>query len=139
MRVIFDTNVYVSMAIRSTKLKPLRDAWETGLFTTLITTYLLAEVEDVLRRPKLAPYLDVEDVTAFMEQVKTLGEAVIVKQPHPEFRDPKDRYLLAMLRDGEADVLVTGDVLLLELESFLNKPILNPAQFIVYLEKDKES
>jgi uncharacterized protein len=139
MRVIFDTNVYVSMVIRSTKLKPLRDAWETELFTTLITTYLLAEVEDVLSRPKLAPYLDVGEVEVFMGQVKTLGEAVTVKQPHPEFRDPKDRYLLAMLRDGEADVLVMGDVLLLELESFLNKPILNPAQFMAYLEEDKES
>jgi uncharacterized protein len=139
MRVIFDTNVYVSMAIRSTRLKPLRDAWETELFTTLITTYLLAEVEDVLSRPKLAPYLDAEDIEAFMGQVKTLGEAVTVKQPHPEFRDPKDRYLLAMLRDGEADVLVTGGVLLLELNHFEGKPVVNPVQFMAYLEKSKES
>lgn len=134
MRVVLDTNVLVSMAIRSTKLQPLRNAWETRRFTTLITTYLLSEVEDVLTRPKLARYLDAEDIEAFMEQVTTLGEAVTLKQPHPEFRDPKDRYLLAMLRDGEADILVTGDSLLLELKTFEEKPIMNPTEFLTLLE-----
>jgi uncharacterized protein len=99
--------------------------------------YLLSEVEDVLTRPKLSRYLDTEDIKAFMEQVTTLGEAVTVEQPHPEFRDPKDRYLLAMLRDGEADVLVTGDIRLLELEAFEEKPIMNPTTFITrYLLED---
>jgi uncharacterized protein len=139
MRVVLDANVLVSMAIRSTKLQPLRNAWETRRFTALITTYLLSEVEDVLTRPKLARYLDPEDIEAFMELTTTLGEAVTLKQPHPEFRDPKDRYLLAMLRDGEGDVLVTGDVRLLELENFAGQTIMNPTTFMTLLFSKKDS
>jgi uncharacterized protein len=139
MRVVFDANVFVSMALRSKKLQPLRNAWETRRFTVLVTTYLLAEVEDVLLRPKLANYLNLEEVKTFMELVTTLGEAVVIKQPHPEFADPKDRYLLAMLRDGEADILVTGDALLLGLKSLQEKPIVNPAQFMAYLLDDDKA
>jgi uncharacterized protein len=138
MRVVLDTNVFVSMAIRSTKLQPLRDAWETERFTALMTTYLLSEVEDVLTRPKLARYLGAGDIKTFIDLMTTLGEAVTLNQPHPEFRDPKDRYLLAMLRDGGADVLVTGDRLLLELEEFEEKPIMNPANFLKSLEDYSE-
>jgi uncharacterized protein len=139
MRVVLGTNVLVSMAIRSTKLQRLRNAWETGRFTALVMTYLLSEVEDVLTRPKLSRYFDQEDIGAFIELVTTLGAAVTLKQPHPEFRDPRDRFLLAMLRDGEADVVVTGDIRLLELKTFEDKPIINPTTFMAdYLVDDDE-
>lgn len=138
MRVIFDTNVFVSFALGSRALAPLQNAWQTGRFTVLVSTYLLAEIEDVLKRPKLAPYLDLDDIEAFLELVTLLGEAVIVKQPFPEFSDPKDRYLLAMLRDGEGDVLVTGDAALLELETFEGKTIVNPTAFITRLFSKKD-
>ena len=55
--------------------------------------------------------------------------------PHPDFSDPKDRYLLAMLRDSDAELLVTGDKTLLALESFDNKPILPPAGFLARLKE----
>ena len=118
----------VSLAIRR-RLQPLRDAWEKEQFTVLVSAYLLAEVEDVLRRPKLASYVDAADATQFTRLLRALGEPVSFGQPHPAFSDPKDRYLLAMLRDGGADLLVTGDKALLALESFEGRPILSPAQF----------
>lgn len=55
------------------------------------------------------------------------------KQPFPEFGDPKDRYLLAMLKGSDAEALVTGDGALLELGAFENKLILTPADFLIRL------
>jgi predicted nucleic acid-binding protein len=67
--------------------------------------------------------------------VRLLTEGILF----PDFPDPKDRYLLAMLRDGEADVLVTGDTLLLELKRFEEKPMISPAQFMALLKESERS
>ena len=118
------------MAMQSRRLQPLRDAWEGGRFTVLLSAYLLAETEDVLRRPKIATYLSAADAARFMRLLRALGEPVGLNLPHPEFSDPKDRYLLAMLRDGNADLLVTGDKALLALEHLERKPIVSAAVFV---------
>ena len=73
MRVVLDTNVYVSMAIRSTALKPMRTAWQTGRFTTVVSRYLLAEVQDVLVRDKFAPFIDPEAVRRFLNRLLNLA------------------------------------------------------------------
>ena len=130
MRIVLDSNVLVSMAIRSRRLQPLRDAWEGGRFTALVSAELLAETEDVLRRPKLATHLSTADVAPFLRLLRALGEPVSLTLPYPEFSDPKDRYLLAMLRDGDADLLVTGDKALLKMEQFEGKSILSAAAFV---------
>ena len=114
MRVVLDGNVLVSMAIRGQRVQPLRDAWEGGHFTALVSAYLLAEVGDVLRRPKLAPFVGAEDATRFVRLLRALGEPVSPELPHPEFSDPEDRYLLAMVRGGGAGFLITGDKALRE-------------------------
>ena len=135
MRVILDTNVYVSMAIRSVALEPLRGAWETKRFSTLISIYLLVEVEAVLKRTKFAPLISKAAAERFLERVAQLGEPTMLKLPHPDFSDPKDRYLLAMLRDSDAELLITGDKTLLALKSFDHKPILPPAGFLARLKE----
>jgi uncharacterized protein len=134
MHIIFDANVLVSMALGSKKLQLLRDAWEDKQFMLLLSTYLLSEVQEVLSRPKLARYLDEESRESFIRLVKGLSVAVTVKQPHPKFRDPKDSYLLAMPRDTDAEMLITGDSALLELKVFQEKPIINPTKFLELLQ-----
>ena len=134
MRVVLDSNVLVSFALRSPALKALQIAWRAKRFTSLISFYLLAEVEDVLGREKFVPYLTVEDRTRFVRDLQALSAIVQPRQPFPEFGDPKDRYLLAMLRDSEAELLVTGDKLLLALETFEAKPVVTPAGLLARLK-----
>lgn len=124
----------MSFALGSQALEPLQNAWKAGRFTLLVSHYLLLEVNTVLKRDKFAKRVTSEDREAFLNNITALAEAVVVKQPFPDFRDPKDRYLLAMLRDGEADVLVTGDIRLLELKTFEGKPIMNPTELLTLLE-----
>lgn len=61
MLVVLDSNVLVSFAIRSSKLQPLQNAWRAKRFTSLVSLYLLAEVEDVLSREKFERYITRED------------------------------------------------------------------------------
>lgn len=134
MRVVLDSNVLVSFALRSEKLKPLQNAWRAGRFTLLTSPYLLAEVEDVLGREKFARYLSPDARRQFLEDLRMLGMTVQPRQPFPDFEDPKDRYLLAMLKGSDAEVLVTGDKALLALGAVAGKPILSVSEFIRRLE-----
>lgn len=135
MQVVLDSNVLVSFALRSSKLKPLQDAWRAKRFSSLVSPYLLAEVEDVLGREKFARYVTLEDRARFVQDVRALSEVVRPRQPFPEFGDPKDRYLLAMMRDGDAEALVTGDKRLLDLGDFESKPVISPAELLASLTR----
>jgi len=130
LQVIFDTNIFVSFALKSSKLKKLQDAWLDNKLTVVISSYLLAEVENVLSRDKFSKYITPEDTTKFLELVKVLNKVVIPQQPFPEFSDKKDSYLLAMLRDSDASVLITGDKKLLELERYADNLIISPQDFL---------
>lgn len=130
MQLILDANILVSFALRSKSLKPLQDAYIAKLFTPVTSTYLLSEVENVLSRPKFEKYIDREEIEQVMLVMLMLGKVVQIKQPFPEFSDPKDRYLLAMLRDSDAKLLVTGDKKLLELKEYANKVIISAQEFI---------
>ena len=133
MLVVLDSNVLVSFALRSRALKPLQDAWRAERFSSLVSPYLLAEVEDVLGRAKFVPYLSAEDRAQFVRDLLAFSEVVRPRQPFPEFEDPKDRYLLAMLRDSDAEGLVTGDKALLALGDFEGKPTISPSDFLAHL------
>lgn len=135
MRVVLDTNILVSFALRSQALAPLRQAWEAGRFGTLVNRLLLEELSEVLAREKLARYVPPKDRREFLELVRALGEPVPIRRPFPEFGDPKDRYLLAMLRDSDAEALVTGDGALVALLKYDSKPILPPSEFLRRLDQ----
>jgi uncharacterized protein len=128
MRALLDVNVLLSIAIGT--LQPIRDAWKAGRFSLCISEPLIRELSEVLNRPKFARYLEPDGAAAFVEEVVELSTWVVVREPYPDFTDPKDRFLLAMLRDGEVDLLVTGDKALLSLGDFEGKPIVSPATFV---------
>jgi predicted nucleic acid-binding protein len=45
-------------------------------------------------------------------------------------RDPKDNFLLALAKDGRADLLITGDKELLDLAVFEGTRIVSPSSFL---------
>lgn len=137
IRVVLDTNVLISLALAQRgPLLELREAWAAGRFVVLAAAPLLDEVRRVLERPKIADRLSRERRDGLLLRLERLTEPVVCREPYPEFSDPADDFLLAMLRDGDADLLVTGDGALLELGRFEGKEILTAAAFVEQLRAD---
>ena len=65
-----------------------------------------------------------------MADLEVLTLPIELTDPYPDFSDPDDRFLLAMVRDGGADVLVTGDRALLELNTFEGVPVVSAREFL---------
>ena len=136
LRVVVDVNVLVSAAIRRSGVPAaILSAWRAGQFELVISDLLLAELRDVLARPHVARFVtraETEELVAALELSGTF-----VGDPPPSERlvpgDPDDDYLVALARAGGAQVIVTGDVHLLELD--LQPPAVTPREFLVRLEQ----
>lgn len=131
MRVVLDTNVFVSAAISNgAPHRILQDWLVRRRFELIMCPQLLAEVTEVLtERPKLRRWISLEDARALLDRLG--AEADLVDDPDeivPTTRDSDDDYLIALARAHNATCIVSGDLDLLEWEE-ADPPVLSPADF----------
>jgi uncharacterized protein len=138
MRVLVDTNVFVSAAItlrRPTSAPAsIFRRWQAGAFGVLICPAILSELYDIQRRPYFAKPSVASTLAGIVALLTELAE-VVPDSPllDIEVRDPNDAAILAAAHHGQADFLVTGDEDLLVL-SGLVVPVTNPATFLALLK-----
>ncbi|MGA9864875.1 MAG: putative toxin-antitoxin system toxin component, PIN family [Acetobacteraceae bacterium] len=128
MRLVVDTNVFVSAAIKETSWPALVVRWLdrfTGLLKTEATEQ---EIMEVLRRPRIAE--DVAPIFADrLGRIFAAAELVKITEKITGCRDPKDDKFLELAVNGRADVIVSGDADLLVLNAFRRISIITPAIF----------
>jgi uncharacterized protein len=128
IKVIFDTNVWVSFLIGK-KLSILSEYISSGVIKIVVTQQLLNEIKDVTSRPAIKKYFPQHAVTQLINLLKVIAIMVDVQPVHTDCKDPKDNFLLDLIDFSKADYLVTGDKQLLELNPFMTAVILKPADF----------
>ena len=97
---------------------------------------LLAELDRVLAYPKLRQYYTKEEHKRFVALLMALSEVVELPETIPRIcRDPDDDQVIACAVVGKADVIVSGDRDLLELEQVGRIAIRSATQFLEILEE----
>jgi putative PIN family toxin of toxin-antitoxin system len=129
MRLVVDTNVFVSAALKQASWPGMvvrRLDRHGGLLKTDMTE---SEVLAVLPRPciasKIAP-LFLENVCRLL----ALATLVEITETVTGCRDADDDKFLGLAVNGEADVIVRGDADLLALDRFRGIPIITLAAFL---------
>lgn len=139
MRVVLDTNVLVSALLaKGGTMETVWTTWRSGRFDVLACEELFVEVREVLERPKLRRLLTRRGVDSLLDALRTTGVAVALREPYPSAPDPDDDFVLALVRDGAADALVTGDAALIDLGTFEGAPIIRPIEFVDALARTLE-
>ncbi len=130
LRVVFDTNVLVS-AILGPKSTPRR-AFDLAIVkgTVLISQATLAELDEVLSRPKFIRYISTARRLEFLSAYICEASLIDISQSIDACRDQKDNMFLEVAVCGQATVIVTGDGDLLALNPFQGIHVLSPEQFI---------
>ena len=136
MKAVLDTNVLVS-AVLSQAGPPasILQAWQRGDFQFVSSAPLLAELDAVLRRPRLRDRLGWSDQEV-MDFVIALAGSVILVQPAEQINvvaDEADNRVVEAAVSGEVDYVVTGDVDLLSLGSHQGIQVVTPARFAAIL------
>jgi putative PIN family toxin of toxin-antitoxin system len=130
MRVVLDTNVIVSAALKEASWPGETLRWVGrygGLLKTAITKL---DVMAVLQRPRIAAKIS-GDFLEGLRPVFAAAELVNVTETITACRDPNDDRFLELAVNGHADVIVSGDGDLLALDTFRGIPIITPAAFVL--------
>ncbi len=132
-RLVVDTNVFVSgILFGGTPRKILTHVKERNV-VLLISPELEHEILE-----KLTKFDALGELYEDMRFMLAHGALKVVPtQSVTVCRDPKDNMLLALAREGNADVLITGDRDLLVLKYFEHTAIMTPRQFLASAAKTK--
>lgn len=133
MRLILDTNLWISFLISSTYEK-LDELILNQDCTLLFSDELLEEFVAVAHRPKLRKYISRDEIEDILETIDEVAEFVYVTSTISECRDPKDNFLLSLAVDGKADYLLTGDKDLLVLKQIGSTKIKTISEFFDEIE-----
>jgi len=130
MRVVIDTNILVSFAIRPSKdfEKVFDHIAAHGV--TLVSQDTVSELFTVLSRDKFSAYLSQGSVITYVEWYIGISESVTVIAPVAACRDPKDDKFLALAVAGKADCIIAGDQDLLDMRSYEGILIYRAREFI---------
>jgi putative PIN family toxin of toxin-antitoxin system len=129
MRIVVDTNIFVSSVLKANSFPFLVVRWidqHAGLLKSPATEQ---EILNVLGRPHIAAVT----IPSFRQDLAKLlakAEMVTIVERIVACRDPTDDKFLELAVNGRADLMVTGDGDLLALDPFRDIPILTPAAFL---------
>ena len=110
MRVVLDTNVLIGALITSgTPPNALYRAWLRDEFDLVTSAAQIAEIADVVSRPRLEKFIDANEAADILDY---LGLRAIILDDPPGVHlspDPRDNPILAAAIAGNADLIVSGD------------------------------
>lgn len=129
-----DPNLWISVLMRGKVIK-LDVLIGRENIRLVFSPELLQEFYDSANRVKFRRWFTEEAIDELIELINSEGEEVLVTSEVDACRDPKDNYLLALVKDANADYLITGDKDLLVLGSFANARIINYRTFMEELDK----
>jgi uncharacterized protein len=132
MRIILDTNVFVSMVLGGL-VGEINDRWMAGSFTLLVSDAILSEYLDVLQRPKL--HLAPATISVIISRIYRKAEFVIpTEQIDIVKSDPSDNKFLEAALAGRAIYIVSGDSHLLKQKTFRDIEIITAREFLERLD-----
>lgn len=130
MRVVIDTNVWVSRLLIADSVAARAVQWALSECEVMVSEASMEELADVLSRSKFDPYVSLEDRRRFIRAVLRVTTLAPVLSEVTDCRDHADNQFLALARDSESDCIVTGDSDLLALNPWRGIPIVRPAEFL---------
>lgn len=129
MRVVVDTNVFVSAALKDKSLPALALRVVEQRGTLLKSAATEGQLFAVLARPRIAALIESATID-WIRDLMARAEAVVISERIAACRDATDDKFLELAVNGNADLVVSGDADLLVLSPFRNIPILPPAMVV---------
>ena len=129
MRIVVDTNVFVSAVLKLNSLPFLVVRWIDEYEGLLKSAATEREILSVLSRPQIAA-VTIPTLCDELAKLLASAELVAITERITACRDPHDDKFLELAVNGRADLIVSGDADLLALNPFRDIPILTQAAFM---------
>lgn len=129
IRLVLDTNVFMSGIFWSGAPEKILDAWHANKVKLIVSPDILDEYVKVADR--LSKKYPGVDVSPFIDLVTVYGELVSpVKLKEPVSRDPDDDKFIATALAAKCKLIVSGDDDLLTVTGCFGIDIIKPGDFV---------
>ncbi|WP_024864136.1 putative toxin-antitoxin system toxin component, PIN family, partial [Leptospira licerasiae] len=109
LKVLIDTNVYISAILFGGKPKVILEELISGKIIGYISDSILKEIEETLKKPKFK--LSEEFISIVLSEIESLTEKIvnISLKDYAGLRDRDDYHILESAISAKVDYLITGD------------------------------
>ncbi|MBT8352635.1 MAG: putative toxin-antitoxin system toxin component, PIN family [Deltaproteobacteria bacterium] len=129
MRIVLDTNVFISGVFFSGPPFEILKAWLDKRIQIIISSEILQEYKRV-GEVLMHRYPDIE-ITPILKSFSKKATSVSAPHlPHPVCVDPDDDKFLACAAAGNAELIISGDRHLLDINEFQGIKIVKPRTFV---------
>jgi putative PIN family toxin of toxin-antitoxin system len=129
MRVVIDTNVFVSGIFWKGPPAKLLEAWRDRQIEIVLTPAILSEYQRVgLELSRQFPQVELSPIIEAVAMRCHMIQDVAL--PKPACSDPDDDKFLAAAVAGNALFVISGDKSLLKVQKYGEIPIVTPAAFV---------
>ena len=129
MRIVLDTNVFISGIFFTGPPYQILKAWRDGRVQLLVSPSILDEYQRI--GAELALQFRDIDLKTFLDLLTVQAEIVLAPNLPPVVRDdPSDDKFLEAAMAGNASYIISGDKHLLKLSEFQGIQILKPKDFV---------
>ncbi len=134
MRIVVDTNVFVSGIFWGGTPQNVLLLWRDGLVDLVVSGAIVEELKDVLLKVVRELSAEREIAEAWVAFVKRYAVYVEPAEQVDVCRDPKDNKFLEAAAAGNVHYIVSGDNDLLIVKQFCRSEICTPATLLAKLE-----
>ncbi|MCL6087520.1 MAG: putative toxin-antitoxin system toxin component, PIN family [Actinobacteria bacterium] len=132
MRIVLDTNIYISAAIIGRVCEEILKICRFGSLEVFISKDIIIEIETKLKDKFL---WNDQQIRIFIENILEFCHVVEVSEKILYLKDdPDDDKILECAIASMCAYIVSGDKHLIKLKSFRNIKILNPADFLILIK-----
>ena len=129
LKVVMDTNVFVSGVFFSGPPYQILKAWQSGEFELVASPEILDEyrrVGEILAEERLAT--DLNQILNFVIEHATIYKPSALREPVCE--DPDDDKFFACALASESKIIISGDKHLLKVTGYQGIEVLKPREFV---------
>ena len=129
LKVVMDTNVFVSGVFFSGPPYQILKAWQSGDFELVVSREILDEyrrVGEILGEEH--PAVDLKPILNFVFEHAKVYESVVLKEPICE--DPDDDKFFACALASGSEIIISGDKHLLKVSGYEGIEVLKPREFL---------
>ena len=129
MKVVIDTNVFVSGIFWKGPPAAVLDAWRDGHIEIVLSPAILDEYQRVgTELHRLFPVVDISPILAMLAMNSRMVQDSDL--PEPACSDPTDDMFIAAAIAGGADYIISGDKALLKVREYDGISIVAPSTFV---------
>jgi len=137
VKIVLDTNVFISGIFFGGLPYQILDAWRNGKFDIVMSEEVFAEYHRVAK--ELSKQFKEVDISIFLDLITV--NAMWIEAPQLPFNvssDPDDDKFLSGALSSKAKIIVSGDKHLLAVSGYRNIEVIKPSLFIDrHLKKHK--